>query len=121
MDIRESTAAGAARSDILVQPVRATVPAQPVRTAEGRPALEPAVQVELSEAARGAGGEPRQASRQFNRDPATDALVYQVVDQVSGEVLTQLPDEATLKARLYARELEARAGGETAGSTVAVA
>lgn len=122
MEIRQSTTADAARSDIVVQPVRPVLGrAAPTEPQTGpRTPLQPAVQLDLSREARGA--EPETSTkRQFARDPETDAMVFQVMDPVSGEVFLQLPDEATLRARIYARELEIRASAEPAGTTVAVA
>lgn len=120
MDIRPSAAAASARSDIVIHPVRPAAQEAPPRVP-----LEPAVQVDLGGAERGGetrGAEAESRTRsQFARDPQTEAIVYQVIDPVSGEVFVQLPDEATLRARIYARELEARAHAESTGSTVAIA
>lgn len=118
MDIRQSTAVGAARSDIVIQPVRPAAAAP--EPAPASTPLEPAVEVALSDEARRAAPDA-DTKRQFARDPESETIVYQVMDPVSGEVFMQLPDEATLRARIYARELEARTSAETTGSTVAVA
>jgi flagellar protein FlaG len=121
MDSIASTAGVNRPSEILVPPGR---PAAPVQSpVPARAPLDPAVQVELSgEAGKPAperGAEP--AERHFTRDPDSKELVYQIMDPISGEVFAQLPDEATLRARIYARELQARASADLAQATVAIA
>jgi flagellar protein FlaG len=115
MDIRPSTAASAVRSD-LPMPRPASDPPPP-RDAEASAPLEPAVQVAIGGGREAEARTGTEARRQFTRDAETDALVYQVMDPVSGQVFLQLPDEATLKARIYAREREVR----TEAATVAIA
>lgn len=117
MDIRPSTAAPPVRLDLSTP--RPPEP-RPTPDRDASTTLQPAVQVAIGdrEAETRTGTDTK---RQFTRDPDTDALVFQVMDPVSGEVFLQLPDEATLRARVYARELEARTSPDAAGSTVAIA
>lgn len=67
------------------------------QTAESSPTpsnnLEPAVKVDI-----GAGSH----QARFVRDVDTSAIVFQVVDQTSGDVLAQLPSENALRNRAYA-------------------
>lgn len=75
--------------------------------------LEPAVTLDLSPAAEAAAAlrqdlaePPAQAG--YKRDPQSQQMVFQVVGR-DGTVIEQLPSEAVLRARTYAREAEARA------------
>jgi hypothetical protein len=43
--------------------------------------------------------------RDVEIDPATREIVTKVVDEGTGEVVRQMPDEALLRLRAYAREL----------------
>lgn len=47
--------------------------------------------------------------RNITVDPQTRTVVFQAVDSISGEVLRQFPNEATLKLRAYYREMAAAA------------
>lgn len=80
--------------------------APPPQTAENQPVpskgLEPAVKVDI-------GSESHEA--RFVRDPDTSTIVFQVVDQTSGDVLAQLPSETALRNRAYAN-----AGAPTSGN-----
>jgi uncharacterized FlaG/YvyC family protein len=54
--------------------------------------------------------------RRIEIDPKTREVIYQTVDQESGEVIRQTPDQALLRLRVYTRELlerieERRAAG----------
>ena len=57
--------------------------------------------------------------RRFMIDQETRALIYQAVNDETGEVLRQYPEEMLLKLRTYARELQARANDPQADATVA--
>jgi hypothetical protein len=48
--------------------------------------------------------EPR--ARRTTLDQATGELVYQVIDQRSGQEISQSPDEAILRMRAYARQID---------------
>lgn len=71
--------------------------APPPQTAENSPppskALEPAVKIDI-------GSDSNEA--RFVRDLDTSTIVFQVVDQTSGDVLAQLPSETALRNRAYA-------------------
>jgi flagellar protein FlaG len=56
------------------------------------PALAPAVQLDI-----GTNG----SKARFIQDPDTSAIVFQVVDPASGNVLEQLPSETALRNRAY--------------------
>ena len=43
--------------------------------------------------------------RRIEIDPKTREVVYQTVDRQSGEVVRQVPDQALLRLRAYAREM----------------
>jgi flagellar protein FlaG len=78
--------------------------AAPQETSEPTaPALEPAVRLDLS----ANGGKAR-----FIQDPDTNAIVFQVVDPASGNVLDQLPSETALRNRAYDSAREAH-GAQT--------
>lgn len=76
--------------------------------------LDPAVTLDLSGGAETTAvwSAPPQVSAEnaarYRRDPDSSQMVFQVVDR-DGEVIEQLPSEAILRARTYAREAEARA------------
>jgi flagellar protein FlaG len=74
------------------------------------PALEPAVKLDI--------GSPESKAR-FIQDPDTSAIVFQVVDSSSGDVLDQLPSETALRNRAYDAARETR--GAQAGSLSRVA
>lgn len=73
----------------------AAPPQQPQEQAQPSPSnsLDPAVKVDLSSEAR---------QSRFIRDIDTRAIVFQVVDSASGEVVDQLPSESALRNRAYA-------------------
>lgn len=100
-------------SPVVEAPQRATV--QPIggAVASGsgaeRQVLEPAVSVEFS--ADAAEVAPSQSERsRYERDAATEALVFRVTDMASGDVIVQIPDDVVLKARAYARQNSVSAG-----------
>lgn len=53
--------------------------------------------------------------RNIEIDPQTRELVFQVVDQKSGRVIRQTPEEAILRLRAYIRDLRAAEAGEGDG------
>lgn len=55
--------------------------------------------------------------RQMDIDEATSAIVTQVIDEQSGEVVRQLPEEALLRLRAYNRESIERATDYASSST----
>ncbi|WP_058619817.1 hypothetical protein [Methylobacterium indicum] len=61
--------------------------------------------------------EPTALTARFRRDLDTQQMVFQIVGR-DGAVIEQLPSEAFLRARTYAREVEA-AGKAEIGTTVA--
>ena len=71
--------------------------APPPQTAENKEtptkSLEPAVKVDI-------GSDSHEA--RFVRDVDTSTIVFQVVDQSSGDVIAQLPSETALRNRAYA-------------------
>lgn len=71
----------------------ATAAPQPQQTETPSKSLEPAVKIDI-------GTDERQA--RFVRDVDTRAIVLQVVDQNSGDVIAQLPSESALRNRAYA-------------------
>ncbi|NNM74704.1 hypothetical protein [Enterovirga aerilata] len=55
---------------------------------------------------RNAEPDPRtDVSRNVTIDASTQALVFQTINERSGEVVRQVPDQALLRIRAYAREL----------------
>jgi flagellar protein FlaG len=46
--------------------------------------------------------------RRLEIDPKTKEVIFQVVNKETGEVLRQIPDEAMLKLRAYAKEMRER-------------
>lgn len=107
MDLRTVTLphpAAAAAASLPLNPIRSTtaIEAGPI---EG-PTLGPAALVSIGEG----GSDPSEAERRgYARDPESQALVYQVVDAQSGEVVVQIPDDVVLRARAYAEAAEVRA------------
>lgn len=86
-----------------VRPVSAT---KPVESA----VLGPAVSLEIGgegEASNENAKEASPESRGYVRDAESKALVYQIVDPASGDVVVQIPTEVVIKARAYAREVAA--------------
>ena len=51
-------------------------------------------------------------------DPKTREVVFQTVDRETGEVVRQVPDDAILKLRAYAREMRDADLGRESGSQV---
>lgn len=49
-------------------------------------------------------------------DWSTKSLVYRVIDSRSGQVVSQSPDEALLRMRAYARQVDAQAASDQASS-----
>lgn len=103
-----------------VPPIRVSQPVQASgQQAEVAPAaLAPAVRIDIraADAARPAeaGRSETKASgedavERHNRiDPDTKTLVYQEVDQASGDIVVQIPDAVVLKARAYVEAQAAR-------------
>jgi hypothetical protein len=46
-------------------------------------------------------------ARRIEIDPKTREVVYQTVDRETGEVVRQVPDQALMRLRAYAREMRA--------------
>lgn len=65
---------------------------QPSDPSAGATTLEPAVKVDLAST----NGKAR-----YIQDPDTSAIVFQVVDTASGNVIDQLPSETALRNRAY--------------------
>jgi hypothetical protein len=61
--------------------------------------------------------------RHVEIDPKTRDVVFETVDEKTGRVIRQLPDEAMLKLRAYVRELRVAedARGESAGTIEKIA
>lgn len=53
--------------------------------------------------------------RRIEVDAETQALVFRAVDEATGEVVRQVPDQALLRLRAYARELRLDAARGPAG------
>jgi len=92
-------------------PVADRVPSAPVAQAVATD-LSPAKSVTATEAAlaaRNAPYSPSSSSEFFQRsvvlDPATQDMIFRVVDVRSRQVVRQVPDEALLRMRAYARAL----------------
>src|SRR5512142_1150263 len=92
-------------------PVADRVPSAPVAQAVATD-LSPAKTVTAAEtvlAARNTPYSPSAASEFFQRsvvlDPATQDMIFRVVDVRSRQVVRQVPDEALLRMRAYARAL----------------
>ena len=122
----ELSSPAAAYPPAAVEPaVRNATPRTP-RDSAGPP-LEPAVTLDLSPEARQPTGpsaalppeSPEDASDRalYRRDPDSRQIVFQVVGP-DGAVVEQLPSEAVLRARTYAREAQAARNAEI-GTTVA--
>jgi flagellar protein FlaG len=89
--------------DAAVQQVR---PAQAVRFdptdgAQARAALDAALREFID--------------RKISIDPKTREVVYQSVDQRTGEVVRQVPEEALLRLRAYARALREKSQHDSSG------
>jgi hypothetical protein len=92
-------------------PVADRVPSAPVAQAVATD-LSPAKSVTAAEttlAARNEPYSPSSSSEFFQRsvvlDPATQDMIFRVVDVRSRQVVRQVPDEALLRMRAYARAL----------------
>lgn len=107
-----------------VTPVRSPAPTPaPAQPAETPERLGPAVRIDIRrpDAARdAAGAKPETAppleealDRRHSVDPDTKTIVYQVVDQASGDVVVQIPDAVVLKSRAYADALAERKKAES--------
>lgn len=98
--------AASAAASLALNPVRAVPAAAEAGPADG-PTLGPAVSVSIG--SEGGAAPPEAERRGYTRDADSRALVFQVVDPRSGEVVMQIPDEVVLKARVYADAAAARA------------
>ena len=85
------------------QPVRTEVPTRlAVQQVPGDAAATPAGQ----ESAAPPDVAPTK-ERQLSIDPDTRAVVSRVYDQATGDLLSQVPDQALLRLKVYAREVVA--------------
>ncbi|WP_246102033.1 hypothetical protein [Methylobacterium terricola] len=104
-----------------VEPAMRTTTGRPP-PASGGPPLDPAVTLDLSPTAKETPA-PRQNAAaaadqtHYRRDLDSQQIVFQVVGP-DGSVVEQLPSEAALRARTYAREAEAARSAEI-GTAVA--
>jgi flagellar protein FlaG len=109
-----------------IEPERpASPPEVQARARDASAPLDPAVTVDISPEAKRtaddaapAEAETARSEARYRRDADSQQMVFQVVDPSSGTVLDQLPSEAALRAKTYARETQA---AQTAilGTTVA--
>ncbi|WP_019906815.1 hypothetical protein [Methylobacterium sp. 77] len=104
-------------------PVRTSLPVQsaiqPIQPVTAPAPLAPAVKVDIQSGDRPLGGRVAKAANEdkaveqntqrIRIDQDTKAVVYQVVDPNSGDVVVQLPDAVVLKARAYAQAAAAKA------------
>lgn len=92
-------------------PTPRPAPANPEgdRQAGERQVLNPAVSIDVKPDA-GDTSPAAAERRRIERDAETQTLVYRVTDTISGELIVQIPDATVLKARAYARQVEAAAG-----------
>lgn len=101
----------------------ASLRGEPRRPAEERPAPavpdpQPAVRLDLGQG--GALEAPKTPNRpapdsldtRYTRDPESKALLFQVVDSRTGDVVVQLPDKALMGRRAYARDQQAQADAQ---------
>jgi flagellar protein FlaG len=51
-------------------------------------------------------------ARRIEIEPKTREIVHQTVNEETGEVLRQVPDEALLRLRVYSRELREKSEGD---------
>ncbi|MEH3147629.1 MAG: hypothetical protein PGN34_20295 [Methylobacterium frigidaeris] len=124
IEIRSLTAAV---SPTLIEPDGQGAPSAGHRERQDSTPLEPAVTLDLSPEAQRAAGAPAQAAAtpadapaaqgRYRRDTESREMVFQVIDP-SGTVVDQLPSEASLRARTYARESQAQQATEI-GTTLA--
>ncbi|MGY2052669.1 flagellar protein FlaG [Methylobacterium sp. JK268] len=110
-------------------PIEADPPPKTPSGAAAPASLDSAVTLDLSPEAKKAiaGGTPPETAApeqaaasktRYERDFDTNQMVFQVVDPGSGSVLEQLPSEAALRAKTYARETQT-AQATPVGTTVA--
>lgn len=65
-----------------------------------------------ADAARNPMADADAVDRRIKIDPATQQVIYQTVDKVSGEVVRQIPEETMLRLQVYARAMR-RAAAES--------
>ena len=85
-------------------PVMREPPVQPVKPVTATPPLTPIATASVKTAEM---GPTAPTSRRTTVDQSTGDLVYQVIDDHSGQKISQSPDEAILRIRAYARQIEA--------------
>jgi hypothetical protein len=118
----ETSTVAAALPPAAIEPVVRTSPPRTPQTGIDS-SLDPAVTLDLSPdarrtIARDAETPETKADRaHYRRDPDSKQIVFQVVGS-DGSVVEQLPSEAVLRARTYAREAEAARSTEI-GTSVA--
>lgn len=95
MEIRPlaSSAQGPQGLDALGATAAAAPTQQPSEPSAGATPLEPAVKLDLATTNTG--------KARYIQDPDTSAIVFQVVDTASGDVIDQLPSETALRNRAY--------------------
>ncbi|QRE75080.1 hypothetical protein [Methylobacterium aquaticum] len=123
----ETSSLAAAPPPAAIEPVMRIAPPPPAARGPVEPPLDPAVTFDLSPDARKAvargtaaptEGLEAQADRaHYRRDADSQQIVFQVIGP-DGYVVEQLPSEAILRARTYAREAEAARSAEI-GTSVA--
>lgn len=60
--------------------------------------------------------DPSRVSRKTMVDWSTNELVYRVIDNRSGQVVSQTPDEALLRLRAYAKQVETQGKCESSSA-----
>jgi hypothetical protein len=90
-------AAGAVRTEL--RPEAAVQQVRPAEPARFDPTNETASRAALDQAVR------ETISRRIVLEPKTRQVIYQSVDEETGAVVRQIPDEALLRLRAYAREM----------------
>jgi FlaG protein len=71
--------------------------------------VQPSLQSDLTSSDKAQSDEQQSTTRTQKRiilDQATGSLVYQVIDQPTGQTISQSPDEAILRVRAYAKQME---------------
>lgn len=105
MDIRplNATTPGPQGLDAIAATATSAVTQETAPAQAATPPLEPAVKLDIA---------PTGDKARYIQDPDTSAIVFQVVDPNSGNVVEQLPSETALRNRAYdaARESHAAAG-----------
>lgn len=99
--------AGAVRTELPKEAAVQAAPEDPPLRFEGRDDAEARARVALALR--------DMIDRNTEIDPKTREVVFQQVDRATGEVVRQVPDEALLRLRAYAREMreaEQRRSGE---------